>query len=387
MSLSFRRKTLPGPSQPGQNILNWLTSSGFEKFYTPRVRIYAHTVMWVLHTLLYTLTYLVLFPDSLGVELIFALRNTLGAMIFFYPIFYFIIPRLLQRGRFLVGIILLFLPFLAWCIINYWTALFVDSAFTIHNEEVKLPVKRLVHGGFSEAVSISRALQYSLAIIMTIAPSMSVKLVLDIIRATTRTLRLERDNLNLEIDFLKSQLNPHFLFNTLNNIYALSIRNDKLAADLILNLSNMMRYTLYDSNTPMVQLSKEVAFLKNYVDLESIRYGKKASILFECDQEQIQEQQVAPLLMFPFIENAFKHSHNAAIDKCWIKVSIHVDGDHLCFIAANSKEETPVKKREVGGIGIVNSKKRLALLYPDKHSLVIDDASDQFKVTMKLTIS
>jgi hypothetical protein len=343
--------------------------------------------MWLVHTILYTFTYLVLFPDSFGVEFTFALRNTVGAMIFFYFIFYFVLPRFLLKGRFIIGTILLFLPFLAWCVINYWTALLVDAVFIIHNEEVRLPVKRLVEGGFSEAVSVSRALQYSLAIIMTIAPSMSVKLILDIIRATTRSLRLERDNLNLEIAFLKSQLNPHFLFNTLNNIYSLSIRNDQLASDLILNLSNLMRYTLYDSNTPMVPLSKEVAFLKNYVDLESIRYGKNATILFECDQDKIQQQQVAPLLMFPFIENAFKHAHHTATDKCWIKVSVTVDGNQLCFTAANSKEENAPKKKEVGGIGIGNSRKRLALLYPDRHKLVIDDAPDHFKVTMNLTIS
>ncbi|WP_158266923.1 sensor histidine kinase [Chitinophaga niastensis] len=336
---------------------------------------------------MYTWMYSVMYPDSHSIEFFLALRNTLGAIFFLYFIFYFVMPHLFMKGRIIAGMLGLLLPFIVWNFINYGICSFIARNFAIHNQEILLPVHRLMQGNLMDALSIRRALQLSPGTLMVIAPSMSVKLLLNTFRAYTRTLRLERDNLRLEIDFLKSQLNPHFLFNTLNNIYALSIKNDSLAADFILNLSNMMRYTLYESNIEKVFLSKEVNFLKNYVTLESIRYGKNATITFECDDEKITDQRVAPLLMFPFIENAFKHCQSATIKNCWINISLKLEDNRLLFASVNSKEPGYYNKKEIGGIGIENSRRRLAILYPEKHHLKIEDKHDYYKIEMCLILN
>jgi LytS/YehU family sensor histidine kinase len=248
-------------------------------------------------------------------------------------------------------------------------------------------LKRIVASGWTGVFSFSRMVKIFLPVLMTVGPVLTLKLVLDVIRASTRTLRLERDNLNLEVNFLRSQLNPHFLFNTLNNIYSLSIRNDALASDLIMHLSEMMRYTLYDSNADKVPLDMEAEFLRNYVELESVRYGKNASIRFECDTDQIGDHLIAPLLMFPFVENAFKYSHSTNSNKCWIHASLEVADKQLRFEISNSKGEQTTVKKVQGGIGLTNTRKRLILLYPDEHTLFIENNPEYYKVVLTLTLN
>ncbi|WP_177192092.1 sensor histidine kinase [Chitinophaga arvensicola] len=327
------------------------------------------------------------FEVSVSASVVFVLRNMLGATFFFYFVFYFIVPKVLLRGYIFLTLVCLMIPLLFWSIINYLFSLYAVVFLEIRDNGLREFLERVVNAGWADTFSPNHLLKIFLPVLMTIAPPVSLKLLLDIIRASTRTLRLERDNLNLEVDFLRSQLNPHFLFNTLNNIYSLSIRNDPMASDLIMHLSEMMRYTLYDSNTEKVPLHMEAEFLKNYVELESVRYGKNASIQFECDTEAMGEYQIAPLLMFPFVENAFKYSHSTTSNKCWIHASMEVTGDQLRFEISNSKGELPEGKNVPGGIGLSNTHKRLNLLYPDQHTLFIENNPEYYKVVLTLTLN
>ncbi len=335
--------------------------------------------------LLYTMMMSTYFSESMSVTMVLVTRNIVGSMVFFYFTFYFVIPLML-RGYVVPAILCLCLLFYFWSVISYLSSLLLVEDFYLTNDQLKRELMRVVGGGWSTTFSVMHILRISLGVIMVVAPPMVLKLVVDFTRSATRSLRLERDNLNLEVSFLKSQLNPHFLFNTLNNIYSLSIRNDSLASDLIMYLSEMMRYTLYDSNTEKVALSKEAEFLRNYVELESIRYGKNADIYFKCDPESLELHKISPLLMFPFVENAFKYSHSTTADHCWIHASMQMEDGRLVFEIANSKGEIPKNKEGVGGIGLANTRKRLALLYPGKHDLKIVNEPDVYNVKLVLTL-
>ncbi|MET3876249.1 two-component system LytT family sensor kinase [Chitinophaga sp. OAE865] len=383
----FRRKTNGEPPDISRKLMEWFSFFLSDKYYGTRVRIWAHVLMWGCMALLYAFLLSSSFGVSISASLVFVVRNILGAMFFFYIVFYFIIPKVLLKGYFFLTILFLLIPFLFWSIINYLCSLYAVVFLDITDSALKSFLVRVVNAGWVDTFSPNHLFKIFLPVLMTVAPPMSLKLILDIIRASTRTLRLERDNLNLEVDFLRSQLNPHFLFNTLNNIYSLSIRNDSLASDLIMHLSEMMRYTLYDSNTEMVPLHLEAEFLKNYIELESVRYGKNASIRFDCDTEKMDGYQIAPLLMFPFVENAFKYSHSTTTDKCWIHASMDVSDNKLKFEISNSKGELPEGKKIAGGIGLSNTRKRLILLYPDQHILFIENNPEYYKVVLTLTLN
>lgn len=383
----FRSKASAKPLDISRKLMEWFSFFLSDKYYGTNVRIWAHVLMWCCLSVLYGLMMSSNFTVSIGVSILFMVRNILGAMFFFYTAFYFIIPKVLLKGYIFLALLCFLVPFIFWSVINYLCSLYAVFFLEINDQGLRDFLERVVEAGWSDTFAPNHFLKIFLPVVMIIAPPVSLKLILDIIRASTRTLRLERDNLNLEVSFLRSQLNPHFLFNTLNNIYSLSIRNDALASDLIMHLSEMMRYTLYDSNTDKVPLDMEAEFLKNYVELESVRYGKNASIQFECNTDQMEALTIAPLLMFPFVENAFKYSHSTTAEKCWIHASLEVEGRQLKFEISNSKGAIPESKKVQGGIGLSNTRKRLILLYPAQHTLFIENNPEYYKVVLTLTLN
>ncbi|RCH54570.1 hypothetical protein DJ568_12170 [Mucilaginibacter hurinus] len=192
---------------------------------------------------------------------------------------------------------------------------------------------------------------------------------------------LENQRLNAELSFLKSQVNPHFLFNSLNSIYSLAYQRSETTPEAILKLSEIMRYMLYESNDNKVDLEKEVHYLQNYIDLQKIRFGHKAFVEFDVNGT-IDNQRIAPLLLISFIENAFKHGVANDPQKP-IKMQMNLQSGRLDFSVENKKHAN--NRDATGGIGLSNVKRRLNLLYPGKHSLVINE--DELTYTCKLSIS
>ncbi|MGN6800858.1 MAG: sensor histidine kinase [Ginsengibacter sp.] len=193
------------------------------------------------------------------------------------------------------------------------------------------------------------------------------------------------EKLNLERDFLKAQLNPHFLFNTLNNLYGLSLREDEQTPVVITQLSEMMRYTLYESNAQLVPLEREINYLENYVRLEKMRYKSEASIVCEIDDSRVDGQLIAPLLTFTFVENAFKYGMKRR-GEGFVKIFISVENNVFYFSILNDK---PLKQKasEFGGIGLENAKKRLELLYPGAHALAIEDKENAYFVELTINLN
>lgn len=198
---------------------------------------------------------------------------------------------------------------------------------------------------------------------------------------------LKRQSLQSELNFLKSQINPHFLFNTLNSLYALTLKKSDKAPEIVLRLSEMMRYMLYECNEPKVSLSKEMKYLNNYLELERLRHGQNFKIDLNIDGE-VDGQLIAPLLFIPFLENSFKHGMDSHLDKGYVDIDIEIQDDKLNLEVENSKSILKSKKsKNSGGIGLVNVKRRLELVYPDKHELKLNNSEEQFNVSLKLNLS
>ncbi|RYU89632.1 histidine kinase [Mucilaginibacter terrigena] len=193
---------------------------------------------------------------------------------------------------------------------------------------------------------------------------------------------LENQRLSAELSFLKSQINPHFLFNSLNSIYSLAYQKSDTTPEAILKLSEIMRYMLYECNDNKVELTKELQYLQNYIDLQKIRFGNKAFINFDVTGE-VTNQHIVPLLLISFIENAFKHGiANDALSP--IKLKINLEEGNFYFFIQNKKHTH--NRDASGGIGLANVRRRLDLLYPGKYNLDIRDEADTYTCQLSLVL-
>ncbi|MET0461617.1 MAG: histidine kinase [Chitinophagaceae bacterium] len=195
-------------------------------------------------------------------------------------------------------------------------------------------------------------------------------------------LSLEKEKINAELQMLKAQLHPHFLFNTLNNIYSLTQDISEKASGMIMGLSGMLRYMLYDGSKPAVALNKELAMIHDYVRLEALRYDDSLALSISLPADT--DVSIAPLILLPFVENAFKHGASKMIEHPWISINVELDANILTMKLVNGREEAG--QQEEPGIGIANVRKRLALLYPQKHNLQISADEEMFFVNLKIEL-
>ncbi|MBU2996253.1 histidine kinase [Cellulophaga baltica] len=199
------------------------------------------------------------------------------------------------------------------------------------------------------------------------------------------TIKNINEKLATELKLLKSQINPHFLFNTLNNIYALSAINTKKTQESISYLAAMLRYVLYECEQPKVPLKKEINYIENYIKLFTVKSSKKYPITtdFDIDDENVA---IAPMLLIPFLENALKHGNIEHIKEAYLSIQITQKNNTVIFKIKNSKTQKVVNKDGIGGIGLENVKKRLRILYPDKHEFFIENNDTLYSVSLKLIL-
>lgn len=196
---------------------------------------------------------------------------------------------------------------------------------------------------------------------------------------------LKQEKLAAELKFLKAQIHPHFLFNTLNNLYALTLKKSSKAPEVVLKLSELLDYMLYECNVPKVTLEKEIAMLENYIALEKIRYGDDLKIDFKIDNE-VKGLLISPMLLLPLVENAFKHGVSKEIHEKLIEINLNTNKGLLEFSIENSKDSKSINSKNsyTEGIGLRNVIRRLELVYKDKHQLKIDDKGGSFKVLLSV---
>lgn len=328
-----------------------------------------HSLFWVVVLLLLTL-----FEDT-NQGVWFTLSNELINILFYGLIVYFnllyLIPNYLTKKKFLT-----------------YSGLLILATLII------TPLKVLVfYFKFSKLPQLqSELLQnmnwYFLLTFIIASSSTVFKIITDWLRHLRERQELHTQTMQSELRFLKSQINPHFLFNTLNNLYALTLKKSDEAPEIVLKLSEMMRYMLYECNEKQVLLSKEVAYIRNYLDLERIRQGKNTEINFEVNG-RISDQKIAPLMFIPFLENSFKHGLSSRIEEGFVNIVLNVDENHVHFYIENSKSDAPPQRdpsRPSGGIGLVNIHRRLKLLYPDHYELEIEDSPNTYAVNLMLDI-
>jgi LytS/YehU family sensor histidine kinase len=212
---------------------------------------------------------------------------------------------------------------------------------------------------------------------------LTAKLIAEKISSQRYIEQIELEKAANELNFLRAQFNPHFLFNSINSIYAHIDKNNKDAREMLLVFSEMLRYQLYECNVEQIELDRELNYLRNYIALQKSRVDKRINISFHTD-EASGNIKVAPLLLITFIENAFKYVGFSECRENRIDIQIHYNDSELIFAAFNTKDTFINHSEGASGLGIANAKRRLELLYPGKHKLEINDRENDYMVTLTL---
>lgn len=372
---------------PRNSMLSFIT--WFNDFYTKEKRVVCHLIMWLIFGALVEFGLLIEFKLTFFSSLFFLTRTLIGNVAIFYLFFYFTLPKFILKRKFIVGIGLIIASVLFWRVNEYFSMLLVSKYANLENTGLIRQVNGELSEGIYYVISPTKFIGGLIFILYSLSPLFCLKIIIEVLKSAYETTEIEKSKSALEVAFLKSQLNPHFLFNTLNTIYLLNRKNDSSASDVILELSDALRYTLYESNSEKVLLENELNFLKNYVELEKARQSNRTKIAFSCDLSNMADLTIAPLLTFPFIENAFKHGLGSSLENAWLMIDVYITDGIYFFSISNSKDDenngVPLKEY-VGGIGVANTKRRLAILYPGKHSLEIKNTSKEYSINLQIDL-
>jgi two-component system LytT family sensor kinase len=212
-----------------------------------------------------------------------------------------------------------------------------------------------------------------------------IKSMLDKSRQQKLEKERKQESLLSELSYLKAQVNPHFLFNTINSVYVLIKMNPDKAADMLIKLSDLLRSQLYDFSSDKISIEEEIKYLENYIELEKLRRAHRVGVHFE-KQGDLTDFSLPPLLLIPFLENCFKHLSSHTDQQNLVSIKMMKEGNYLKVVFTNTYETQTVPKKE-GGIGLVNVRRRLALLFPDKHRLEVEQKEELFLVDLELNLS
>ncbi|MGE0077935.1 MAG: sensor histidine kinase [Bacteroidales bacterium] len=197
-------------------------------------------------------------------------------------------------------------------------------------------------------------------------------------------LKLQSEKKEAELNALKSQINPHFLFNSLNSIYSLSLSKSEKTPEIILKIADILRYIIYESSDSLVSLTKEIELMQNYIDLQKLRSDDKVSINVEIG-DNLKNKRIAPLLLFPLVENSFKHGVKGRIENSYVDIKLYTQGNQIIFIIENNKGEIDnVEKNKFHGIGLDNIRKRLNTIYPNSYTMKIINSENIYRVELSV---
>jgi len=255
--------------------------------------------------------------------------------------------------------------------------------FTILNDQFVIPYIYGFPGKSLFDISLSSMLYDAFLLVFVCGTALAIKLVRINLQIRKREEETARKKLLTELQFLKSQINPHFLFNTLNNIYGLARKKSDDTAEVVMKLSKLLRFMLYETTQSSIKIEDELKVVKDYIELEQLRYGSRLNIEYHEDIDHL-EQQITPLILIPFVENAFKHGLSETRFHSYIKIVTILKKGHLHFTIENSKPENEGRAPE--RIGLKNVKRQLELLYPE-HDLKINITPEAFKVTLTINLS
>ena len=363
--------------------------------YNRWFRVGMHALFWLFIFFYEAVQTSFAFKEVGTLFVIYTLREVLTLMVLHYSFAYYVIPRLALKGKWLYFIACLAGAYVLMVASFYYTLMFLDLYGM-------LPDSIRPFAGFYLKYSFGATLVEPIRMYNTILfySTLFFTLLLKTLKSSFESsaqqvslekekLKLEQENVKLELNLLKSQINPHFFFNTLNNIYSLVEDKDELAANIILRLSDLMRYSLYESNHDTIPLQQELNFIENYVALEKIRQKGYVSITFRNQNpgRKIEgDLFIPPLILVTFVENAFKHGVKTTIEASWVNIEFGVLNNELSFFVQNSKPQRPSRDAVPGGIGLLNVGRRLDLMYPDRYQLLIRNEPTSYTVDLKIKL-
>ncbi|WP_460946985.1 sensor histidine kinase [Spirosoma daeguense] len=355
----------------------------------PRYRLARHGLFWLTWMLFFAFMYGFLPANYLmrqGLDWPQALVRGFGwsaldstlfmpaHMFFAYSIAYWLVPTFLLKGRY------------GWAVPAVVLLIVLTSLFSATLTTFVVDPLHIRLGLRPSGNSFFFAMMAGLRGALTIGGfAGAIKLVKAWYLKQEAYLQIDREKLQAELQLLKSQVHPHFLFNTLNNLYGLTLRKSDHSPTVVLKLSELLSYMLYDCNAAEVSLQKEIAFMRNYISLEQMRYAERLDISVNMSGDY-GDKQIAPLLLIPFLENAFKHGVSEQLEQAWMHVELLLQDNTLKFKVINSREELEPSDTSVGGIGLQNVKKRLQLLYPNRHDLRITVEAETYMVSLTMEL-
>ncbi len=284
----------------------------------------------------------------------------------------FAVPRFLYRKQYPVYGLLLVSGLLVTALLRVPLVLYMNRHF-FHMPGPQPPIANIF---FSSLLNIS----------IWVGALLAVKLTMNHLRLQQHMSEMEKEKIKAELDFLNAQFNPHFLFNSINSIYAHIDKHNPTARNMLLSFSEMLRYQLYDCNTHRISVDKEISYIRNYVAIQQARKDSSLQVCLHIGQD-VTGFFIAPLLFVAFIENAFKYVGNSEEKENRVNIRFEKHEDCLTFTCVNTREPGARAGINHKGIGIANARRRMALLYPGKHELHIADNECMYEVTVNLQLS
>ncbi len=341
----------------------------------PIKRVMQHIAFWAFYLFISNAYYAA--AGKYMLELGYTLAMMPFYLLFTYFQLYLFIPRLLMKKKIIpyVLVSLVFSKIVWWLNFLFYNRFVVPAKYGTPVEKFWYSAPWEIH---------LEGLKSAFAMVMICGVAVSIKLLKKWYLENERNQKIEKEKTVMELEMLKAQVHPHFLFNTLNNLYSLTLTHSDKAPVVITHLSDLLRYMLYECNAGEVPLDNELAALKKYIELEKLRYGNRLDISYSCTGET-NDLVIAPLLLLPFVENSFKHGVSNQLDQCWINLHLHAANGGIIFNLSNScsnENSTAI----AGGIGLKNIQKRLALMYGGKYDLGINHFDEMYavKLTMQL---
>lgn len=333
-------------------------------------------VFWMVFISFFALVY-GSFEEQYGRQYLIQLTDAVLQIPAVYFTLYFLMPRFLFKEKYIEFIIFLIVLILAFSAFHWFNYVLVQE-----------PIFWADDGYNPDFINFGKMLKNTTKVYPVLVLAIVIKWFKYWYREQKSNQQLVEEKLKAELNFLKAQVHPHFLFNTLNNLYALTLKKSKDAPEVVLKLSDLLNYMLYECTADQVQIEKEIKLLKDYISLEQIRYGNRLNISFNI-LGNAGGMRVAPLMLLPFVENSFKHGVSEEMDEAWVSIDLELKEEKLTLKVENSKSKHDEREDQFNykqGIGLKNVQRRLELLYPEKHKLEMHDSLDSFLIILTIEL-
>lgn len=332
-----------------------------------RLENWLHIGIWVLFVLVHALIFTRFLPFE--VSLLRSLANVIPMALIFYINLTFVNQYLEQKRYTLYGLFI--------------TLLFL--LFTYLRTKINMQFPEMQREILTADTWNGWAIGATLTNLSVLVLSIFYQILYNRYRNEQRNLAIINEQKEAQLQFLRAQINPHFLFNTLNNIYALAVTKSDKTAEMVLKLSNLLRYVIYEGKAEQVELQQEVKHIQQFIELFQMRSEQPLNIQFQVTGET-KGIQIEPMILIPIVENCFKHCDFDTNEQAFVKIHLQIKDKMLHFQTINSKNDTDLQKDKVGGVGLENIHKRLELKYKEKYQLAVIGEKNRFEVDLELEI-